>query len=197
MHKSIFKTLISNSSIPSPELSPDRLTQEGTMLVMAGTESTAKTLGIAFFHLLSSPQLLHHLRASLRSQTSWPASVNVVDLENVEYLMAVLSEATRLGFGLSGRNARVLPDAELRYRGYVVPRGTPVSMTTLCIHRHVDLFPRPDEFLPERWMGREGRERQQWNYGFGRGSRRCLGMALGHAEMVLAMAECVRWDCEF
>lgn len=195
-HQSIFAAMVKNPEIPPSELHPARLASEGNMLVMAGTESTAKTLGIVTFHLLSSPSLMHDLRTALTADTAWPKPVNIVSLQNVEYLMALLSEGSRLGFGLAGRNTRILPNEELRYGQYMVPRGIPVSMTTLCIHTNEELFPEPDKFIPERWMGVEGRARQKWNYGFGRGSRRCLGMQLANAEMVLVLAEVARWDCE-
>lgn len=192
---SLFQAIWADPSIPDALKAPARLQHEGTMLVLAGTESTAKTLGICTFHLLDQPILLARLRAELETCQAWP-SANISSLLSLPFLNAVIAEGIRLGFGLTGRNARVATTENLAYASYVIPRGTPLSMTTLCVHTDPSVFPDPWRFDPDRWLGPTGKERQKYNLGFGKGARRCLGMHLANVEMVLVLAAIATYEMQ-
>lgn len=87
--------------------------------------------------------------------------------------------------GVSHRSARIARDEDLVYstpdqqEQWVIPRGTPIGMTSMINHYDSVLFPRPEEYFPERWLLENG----QPNYAleknliaFGRGSRNCIGL---------------------
>lgn len=62
---------------------------------------------------------------------------------------------------------------------YVIPRGTPVGMTSLMIHLNPNIFPNPKEFNPGRWLDAEGnmdRTQEKYLLNFSKGSRQCIGM---------------------
>lgn len=63
---SIFYELRDNPLLPPSEKPLLRLEHEDTLLVMAGTESTTKSMAIAHFHLLANPQCMAKLRAELQ-----------------------------------------------------------------------------------------------------------------------------------
>jgi cytochrome P450 len=78
---------------------------------------------------------------------------------------------------------------------YGVPAETPVAMSILLVHHREDLYPRPFDFLPERWLGRKPGT-YEW-IPFGGGIRRCLGAALAMAEQrVVLEAMARRLDLE-
>ena len=191
--RSILYDIKDHEALQRPEELPARLGQEGTFLVMAGTESTAKTMGIAHIHLLRNPAILARLRDELQPLGDDPSLSQLIQLP---YLNAIIHEGNRLAFGLTGRVARIAPDETLKYGDHVIPAGTPMSMTTLCIHTNETIFPNPWEFRPERWLGDEGRERLKYHYGFGKGARRCLGMNLANAELLLCLSTVARCDME-
>jgi cytochrome P450 len=74
-------------------------------------------------------------------------------------------------------------EEDLHYRSrdgkveWVIPRGTPISMTPILQQRNEELFPNPDEFKPERWLvdGKPNYALQKYLMAFGKGSRSCLG----------------------
>lgn len=87
---------------------------------------------------------------------------------------------------------------------YVIPRGTPMSMTSIFMHMNPEIFPRPKEFEPERWLDScspsspsshsaddDGAKKQHLsNYlvNFSKGTRGCLGQHLASAEIHLTLA---------
>ena len=63
-------------------------------------------------------------------------------------------------------------------------------MASVHIHNNAGIFPDPPLFKPERWLPleTEGRQLQRYLVAFSRGSRQCLGMNLGSAELYMGLA---------
>jgi cytochrome P450 len=127
------------------------------------------------------------------------------DLANLPYLSAIVSEGLRLSFGVSHRLQRISPDLPLKYKDWIIPAGTPVSMTQMFVMQDPSIFPQPHEFIPERWLGPEQRCDRYRDYPFpepryakkflvpfSRGSRACLGMNLAYAEIYLTIGTLLR-----
>jgi cytochrome P450 len=124
------------------------------------TAASPKSMQIAHFHILNNPSVMSRLRTEL-SNAGNPTSLKA--LEQLPYLSAIIHEAKRLSFGLTGRNTRVTTDDEvLQYNQYTIPPSTGISMTTLCIHTTEDIFPDPWTFDPDRFLGKEGMERRKY-----------------------------------
>lgn len=199
--ESVYDSVLDSPVLPPPEKALLRLEQEGALLVLAGTESPAKTLNIIFYHLIANPSILKKLRDELSTVPDFAAWAT---LEQLPYLSAVIEEGNRLGFGVTARTARVAHET-LTYtpspyvtsssgtsNSYTIPPGTPISITTLSAHTAESVFPDPFKFDPERWLGDEGRDRRKFNMAFGKGSRKCLGIELARAELYLVTAALVK-----
>lgn len=158
-----------------------------------GTESTAKSMAITHFHLMANPQCMAKLRAELRKV---PETASWTELEQLPYLSAVIAEGNRLSFGVTARVCRIAPNEALAYEGYIIPPGTPVSMTTLCVHTDESAFPDPWAFNPDRWLGQEGAKRRKYQMAFNKGGRNCIGINLAHAELFLAIVAVARYDMQ-
>ncbi|KAJ4419122.1 hypothetical protein N0V82_005135 [Gnomoniopsis sp. IMI 355080] len=197
--KSVYYTVLDSPILPAPEKALLRLEQEGALLVLAGTESPAKSLNMLFYHLLANPHILSKLREELGT-VAQPASWT--QLEQLPYLTAVIEEAHRLSFGVTARTARIAREtliytptsyaASNSGKSFKIPAGTPMSTTTLSAHTAPSVFPDPFVFDPERWLGDEGRKLQKYQMSFGKGSRKCLGIELARAEMYLVTAALVQ-----
>lgn len=205
--ESVYSSVLDSPILPPAEKTLLRLEQEGALLVLAGTESPAKTLNIIFYHLAANPSMA----AKLRTETSTvPAPFSWTQLEQLPYLSAILEEGNRLSFGVTARLARLAPDQQLTYtpseyvttpsprnpnKSYTIPPNTPISITTLSAHTcpHPAVFPDPYTFDPTRWLSDAGRARRtRFQTAFGRGGRRCLGVELARAELYLVTAALVR-----
>jgi cytochrome P450 len=65
--------------------------------------------------------------------------------------------------------------------GWELPPGIRVYPGIALVHHRDDLYPRPSEFRPERFLDEQA-ESYTW-LPFGGGIRRCIGAALAQAEM--------------
>lgn len=76
-----------------------------------------------------------------------------------------------------------------------------MSMTSIFMHENPEIFPRPREFVPERWLddnspsgsssdGSSSSKQHLSNYlvNFSKGTRGCLGQHLASAEIHLTLA---------
>jgi cytochrome P450 len=193
-HRSIFHEFL-ESDLPPHEKSFTRLLDEGQALVAAGSVTSAHYLSIVLYHILANPAIYTRLRHELADAIPNSATPPPLrDLEQLPYLSAVVLEGFRVTYGMSTRVTRISPDAPLVFRDWVIPAGTPVSMTGVFIHDNPDLFPEPAVFKPERWLlpptARASLEKYLCN--FSKGTRACLGMNLGRAEVTMTLAAVVR-----
>jgi cytochrome P450 len=49
-------------------------------------------------------------------------------------------------------------------------------MTAVLMHHNESIFPNSWTFLPERWLGEEGKTKEKYMIAFSRGTRMCMGM---------------------
>ncbi|KAL8876591.1 MAG: hypothetical protein Q9198_005240 [Flavoplaca austrocitrina] len=96
----------------------------------------------------------------------------------------------RLSCGVSHRLQRISPDIDLTFKAssqahhpsekrakeWIIPKGTPVGMTSVLLHFNPSLFPDPHTFSPDRWLGSDTGYLRRFVVPFSKGSRQCLGM---------------------
>ena len=195
-HPTIFHSIL-DSELPSEEKSVARLADEAQMFVMAGTTTTAWTLEVIHFWLLSQPKTLRKLKDELKAAITNPDDVGHVPLPAIEalpYLTAVIKEGLRLSYGVSTRLARIDPDNPLLFtdnhtgKQWQIPAGTPVGSTSVLIHHDETIFPNSKKFIPERWLDGKKPGLEKYLVSFGAGSRQCLGITLAYAELYLGLA---------
>jgi cytochrome P450 len=108
------------------------------------------------------------------------------DLPRLEYLDAVIKETLRIRPIMPAGGARRV-QRPLEIGGYVVPAGVNLINSLYLLHRRPDLYPDPDAFKPERFIGKRVIDPYEWTP-FGGGIRRCLGMAFALFEMKVVVA---------
>lgn len=187
-HPTIFDEVL-RSKLPASEKTVRRLGSEAQQMIGAGVETVAWALTTSVFYIVASPACLAKLRAELISAIPDPAVLpSSTALEKLPYLAACVKEGIRLSTGVSVRLPRVSPAREITYRDergriWTIPRGTPVSMTTLDVLRDEDVFGGDaNKFVPERWLGtpprtkKTGESLSRYFVPFGKGPRMCIGI---------------------
>ena len=72
--KSVIVSSLNDESIPPAERTIDRLVDEGTIILFAGTDTSSRSLAITMYYLLSNPDCLARMRHEL--ETSLPLKKN-------------------------------------------------------------------------------------------------------------------------
>ncbi|OWP04675.1 Cytochrome P450 family protein [Marssonina coronariae] len=185
-HPTIFHELLF-SDLPPEETSDARLGDEAQLIIAAGLVTTSWALAVSSFHISKRPAILHRLRRELADAGSTPTTpLDWHKLEQLPYLRGCVHEGVRLAHGIATRDPRRAPDAALQYGDWTIPPNTAVSMTNVDVLTNAAIFPRPHDFLPERWIGKP--ELERYFVPFGRGSRACAGVNLAQAELYITLA---------
>lgn len=137
-------------------LSDDELVAHGNVLFMSSLEPTAVTLTWTLLILSQLPELRRSLRID---QTLLDGVINeTLRLLTPNALMTRLTtEPTTLN-------------------SFPIPRNCEIVMSPFLAHREPERFPRPDEFLPERWLG--SKPSPFVYFPFGAGAHYCAGRSL-------------------
>jgi cytochrome P450 len=180
--RDILSLLLQARTEEGEELSDKELRDELLVLVLAGHETTANSLAWTWERLVRSPVAHEALVAAVRSGAGAEERIEATIVEAMR---------SRPVIPLIGRRVAV----PWRLGEHGVPTGTAVTMSILLVHHREDLYPRPFDFRPERWLDRKPGT-YEW-IPFGGGVRRCLGAALAMAEQrVVLEAMARRLDLE-
>ena len=165
---------------PMPD---EHLRDELMTLLLAGHETTATALAWTMHRILTEPGVEQRVREEVRGVAP-DGRLRPEAVGQLEYLDAVVKETMRLN--------PVLPDvmrllkAPLTIGGIDLPAGVGVAPNIYSAHRRPDVWPEPDRFRPERFIGT--RPNPYEFFPFGGGMRRCLGMAFALHEMKVVLA---------
>ncbi|HMF93897.1 MAG TPA: cytochrome P450 [Vicinamibacterales bacterium] len=170
----------------SVRMSDRQLRDEMMTLFLAGHETTATALTWTWYLLSQHPDVDARLMVELE-RVLGHRTPTVADLTNLPYTDMVVREALRLYPPAPGVAREPIEDVTID--GYVVPRGSLISIDTYAMHRDPRFFHDPERFDPERFAaGWEDRIPRYAYLPFGGGPRICIGngFALMEARLILA-----------
>jgi cytochrome P450 family 110 len=162
----------------------DRTLRDQIMtLLLAGHETTATTLSWAFEEILRVPGEQDRLIAEATAVLAG-APVEAAHLPRLERIDSVIKEVLRLHPVIGAVARRLKQPATVG--GYDLPAGIMAVAVMHLTHRRPDLYPDPDRFVGDRFIGKKV-DPYAWAP-FGGGIRRCLGMAFALHEMKVMLA---------
>jgi cytochrome P450 len=156
-------------------MSRQDVSDELLTLLGAGHETTASTLGWAFERLRRHPEVLAKL-------------VDENDEGGNEYRQATIQELqrNRTVIDFSGRHVKA-PHFDLGE--WRIPHAYTVMIAIANVQSNGDIFPNPERFDPDRFVGK--RAPTAW-IPFGGGTRRCIGAAFANTEMDVVLRTILR-----
>lgn len=116
------------------------------------------------------------------------------NLQNLDYLNAVIREGLRMGMSTPTRIPRVVPLGGWYFRDYYIPEGSTVGCQPYTLHLNPAVFPDPFAFKPERWLDEPSPEMQRDWIPFSLGQRACLARNLAQSELQIAIRAVARED---
>lgn len=145
-------------------------------MLMAGVDTAANTALATLYFLATNPDKQNKLREEvLAKETQKP------------YLRACIKESMRMLPVVNG-NIR-LATKEYNLLGYRIPK----DVIVICSHQYMsnmkEHYPKPDEFIPERWLSDKenplyhGHTHPFVTSPFGYGVRMCIGRRIAELEM--------------
>jgi cytochrome P450 len=162
------------------------LREQAKVLMIAGSETTANLLAATTYYLLKNPDKLTNLQAEVRSVFSSRDEITGDAVAHLPYLNGAIEEGLRIFPPVPFGPPRVCTGATID--GHYVPKGVVVSVDGFATTHDERNFIRPDEFLPERWIGEGFGDRKEASKPFSLGPRGCLGINLAYMEARVTMA---------
>lgn len=159
---------------------------EALTLMLAGHETAAASMSWMWYLLARNPDVASRLREELDSVLGG-RTPSVDDLPRLPYTRAVFDETLRLYPPAWGQPRESVEEDEVG--GFRIPARKIVIVCQWVTQRRPDLWDRPDDFVPERFLGGAKESIVPWSYyPFGGGARMCIGnsFALMEAQVVLA-----------
>ncbi|KAI0205168.1 cytochrome P450 [Astrocystis sublimbata] len=174
-------------------LSQSDLTVNASLLIAAGSETTATLLSGATFYITTHPEILKKLEQEVRSTFTSDKEITLTSVGNLPYMLAVLNETLRRYPPIAGSLPRQTPKGGAMIDGLFVPEDTVVSLYQWAVNHDKRYWTEPEKFVPERWMGDAKYKNDQIDamQPFSVGPRNCLGKNLAYAEMRLILARII------
>jgi cytochrome P450 len=175
-------------------MTDEQVRDEAMTLFLAGHETTANALAWAIYLLARDPAVRARAEQEVAGLVGRKEPVGYDDLKALPYTLAVLKETMRLYppvYVIGRRSSR-----DVLVRGgedggeMLVKKNTNVLVNVLGIHRRPDLYPDPERFDPERFLGDREKSLGKCAYmPFGDGPRVCIGnhFALMEGHIILAI----------
>ncbi len=139
----------------------------------AGIDTTGDALCFLMYALSSPTPSARAIQAKLQDELRSNPSVS---FDQLPYLDVVVKEGLRCWPPVPMSFPRYVPAGGRLIDGAWIPEGTIVSCQPYTLHKEEAAFPKPLEFIPERWLEGEGaKEREDMYFAFAKGSRGCLG----------------------
>ncbi|XP_057841882.2 flavonoid 3',5'-hydroxylase 1 [Cryptomeria japonica] len=149
-------------------------------LITAGTDTSSSLIEWTLAELISNPKLLHRAHAEMDKVIGRDRHLKESDIPNLPYLVAICKEGFRKHPSTPLSLPRVSTEA-CQVGGYYIPKDTRLMVNIWGIGRDPEIWNKPLEFNPDRFIGSKidprGNDFQLIPFGAGR--RICAGTRMG------------------
>jgi len=167
-----------------------------TLLIQAGADTTATSLGSILRFLVQNPSALESARSEIdAAEKAGYLSVPIQYEEtrqHLPYFVACIKEGLRLNPPATNMFARVAPKGGMVIDGEYVPEGTDITTYAYVVQRDKHLYGEDaEQFNPQRWLksNEESAKFEASQFTFGMGPRVCIGKDIAIMEMYKLLPE--------
>ncbi|CAG2115653.1 unnamed protein product [Medioppia subpectinata] len=175
------------------KLTIDEISAQGWIFFIAGSETTASTLGYASYELALSPHFQDRLYDEVNAAFDADGEIGYDQLSRLPFLDAVVTETLRLYPPVLRLDRKAKQDYRLADTGITISKGQDVEFPVYAIHHSELYYENADRFNPDRWMPQNRHKLIPYTYlPFGAGPRNCVGMRFGLMEVKLTLSHIIR-----
>lgn len=191
-----FQALLEDKSGRAHNLELGEMVAEVSIMMNAGSDTTAIAMNNVVYHLLRNRTCLEQARAEVDAVLDADEVVAPYDkVRYLPYLRACLDESLRLTPPSSFVLPRKTPPEGAQIAGQFIAGDTTVGISAYVAHRDPTVFPDPEAFRPDRWLGEKGKELQPYFISFSAGARGCIGRNISYLEQTVLLASVIhRYD---
>ncbi|CAL5022101.1 unnamed protein product [Urochloa decumbens] len=180
------------------EITPENVIYIVENINVAAIETTLWSIEWALAEVVNHPDVQRRVRDEIREAIADDEPVTESNIHRLPYLQAVVKETLRLHSPIP----LLVPHMNLeeaKLGGYTIPKGSKVVVNAWWLANNPELWEKPEEFRPERFMGEEkavdatvGGKVDFRFMPFGVGRRSCPGIILALPILALIVGKLVR-----
>lgn len=179
------------------------LVSEASLLIIAGTDTTATSITSTVFYILHNPTVLAKLNDEVRSAFTHVEEIRGGGkLSECHYLRACIDEALRMSPIVGGILPREVLSGGITVDNTYFPAGIDVGVPIYALQHNEAYHPQPFEYIPERWLLNEN---VKTGFGslesvalarrafcpFSLGPRACVGKGMAYKELSIILARLI------
>ncbi|KAI1191710.1 cytochrome P450 [Nemania serpens] len=172
-------------------MTPHEVSTESIAMQLAGSESTSFVTSWVIHLLTLYPQHLRRCVEEVRSQFPLEHTVGFDECrKHLPFLEACIYETLRYSPITSGFLPRINMKDGATIQGYYIPPGTEVAINLHGAHVNKDVWERPYDYDPNRFMDNDEAKRNVFAFSYGH--RNCIGRNLAWVEMMVILANILK-----
>ncbi|KAJ0789659.1 putative (+)-abscisic acid 8'-hydroxylase [Helianthus annuus] len=196
--KDLLGCLLNSKNEKGEALSEDQIADNIIGVLFAAQDTTASALTWILKYLHDHPKLLETVKAEQKViyQLNDHGNLHLTwaQTRNMPITYKVIMESLRMASIISFTFREAVTD--VKYKGYLIPKGWKVMPLFRNIHHNPEFFPNPQQFDPSRF---EVPPKPNTFMPFGSGAHACPGNELAKLEMLIMVHHLVtryRWEVE-
>nr|UOU03248.1 cytochrome P450 3049E2-2 [Brachionus rubens] len=179
----------------SDEIDFEILLDDFITFFVAGQETTANALSFCIFELGQNERVLKKLNEEIDTVLGQKQEITEDDLSKLIYTTSVLKEALRKW--PPAPDFIRYPPEDIFIGNYNIPKNTLISVAPFQLGRNEKYFPKPEEFIPERFISDDPFSKQNkitsyTYFPFSLGPRNCIGQNFAMLEGKLVLAKFIQ-----